>query len=200
MLKSVETQLAQHLDEACSHDGDGIEEESTSELMKLEESLVDAAQAAKQAVSLRRRLRTGHGAPGAKQPPAADRETTRQADAGDQRGESGGTWREPDRSSGGEEGGAVREFRDRLGVIWRVWAVTPERLHPESILSGKLGEYADGWLAFENADGTQHRRLPHFPDNWAGQSNDALETLLQSAEMVRKRRKGGADDTESSHA
>jgi len=60
MLKAAESQLAERLEEACSHERD----ESTAELVRLEEALSDAARAAKQAVSLRRRISTGHGTRG----------------------------------------------------------------------------------------------------------------------------------------
>src|SRR5688500_2037836 len=60
MLKAAESQLAERLEEACSHERD----ESTAELVRLEEALSDAARAAKQAVSLRRRISTGHGTAG----------------------------------------------------------------------------------------------------------------------------------------
>ena len=58
MLRSVEADLATRLQEACDAGADG--DESTGELIRLEETLTLAAQAAKQAVSIRRRLHQVH--------------------------------------------------------------------------------------------------------------------------------------------
>ncbi len=163
MLDMTESQLAERLDEACSH---GIEGETTAELVRLEETLSEAARVAKQAVSLRRRLRTGHG------------QTDDRA-----------------RSSSPADS-AVREFLDRHGTSWRVWAVTQEQLHPERLIADRMGDYREGWLAFESGDGTERRRLPHYPPNWLRLTNLDLEGLLERAEYVR-RRTSGADDSET---
>src|SRR5688572_19921464 len=74
MLHATESQLADRLDEACSHD---VLSETTAELVRLEETLSEAARVAKQAVSLRRRLRTGHGSGG---PDAAEGSDERPAE------------------------------------------------------------------------------------------------------------------------
>jgi hypothetical protein len=191
MLEAAQSDLAKALDEACAHDD--LDEESTAQLMRLEESLSEAAQAAKQAVSLRRRLRT-------------DRQIdATESDRAEAEAESDRTVTRPPtierRSSGSPTGSdapsSVREFRDARGVLWRAWAVMPAQIHPDRPLDNRLGEYTNGWLAFESEDGSQRRRLPHHPEDWAHRTNHALEMLLESAEPVRTRRRTAADDTDT---
>jgi hypothetical protein len=189
MLKEAQSELARHLDEACEHDD--VEEESTAQLMRLEEALTDAAQAAKQAVSLRRRLRTEQAAG----------DIGERDDFGDEPGGPAPRDPAPDRRAPRlveQEPSTMREFRDALGIVWRVWAVTPGQLHPERSGGQRLGEYSGGWLAFESQDGSQRRRLPHYPGDWSHRTNHALELLLDSAEPVRARRKTAGDDADAS--
>lgn len=56
VLKDAEERLIQHMSEVChtSH----VSDESTGELIKLEETLSMAAEAAKEAISIRRRIGT----------------------------------------------------------------------------------------------------------------------------------------------
>ena len=192
MLKATESQLAERLEEACGH---GVEDESTAELMRLEETLTEAARVAKQAVSLRRRLRTGHGAVDTVEP-RDDAGPGHAQDAAVARGERRSTQPDDRSRAGSDDEVAVREFLDRQGATWRVWAVTQEQLHPERLIAGQLGEYRGGWLAFECADGSERRRLPHYPANWRRLTNLDLEGLLERAEPVRRKRAEG-DDTET---
>jgi hypothetical protein len=191
MLHAAQSELAKHLDDACAHDD--LDEESTAQLMRLEESLVEAALAAKQAVSLRRRLRTDRVREGAAdsddEPRDADRSVPRRPSV--ERRSAGAPESEAEPS-------AVREFRDARGILWRAWAVTPSHMHPDRPLDNRLGEYSAGWLAFESDDGSQRRRLPHHPEDWAHRTNQALETLLDAAEPVRVRRKQPGDDADAS--
>jgi hypothetical protein len=175
MLKAAQSELAKALDEACAHED--VQEESTAELIRLEESLSDAAQAAKQAVSLRRKL-------GSERAPIADRRVAPPAPALD-------------------ISGAVREFTDANGTLWRVWAVKPGQAHPDRPVENRLGEYSAGWLAFETADETQRRRLPHHPADWAARTDEDLALLLDAAEPVRPRKKSSESansDTEDASA
>ena len=192
MLKDAQQELAKHLDEACAHED--VEDVSTAQLMRLEESLTEAAAAAKQAVSIRRRLKTRPGAADAsedtgedempdtpvKQRPSVERRVAPAA---------------PPKSTG--ETSAVREFRDARGVLWRVWAVTPSLTHSDRPQTNRLGEYSEGWLAFESDDGSQRCRLPHYPREWLRQSNQKLEELLERAEPVKLRRKALGDDADA---
>jgi hypothetical protein len=54
ILDDAQTRLEQHLDDVCK---DNPRTESTGELIKLEETLSLAAEAAKEAISLRRRIK-----------------------------------------------------------------------------------------------------------------------------------------------
>ena len=186
MLQATQVQLAQRLEEACSHD---VEEETTAELVRLEETLSEAARVAKQAVSLRRRLRTGHG--------SADPEALPVARSGDEQVRTERRTPQPDDRAGtsnAEE--SIREFLDKSGTTWRVWAVTQEQLHPGPLLADHMGDFRDGWLTFECGDGSERRRLPHYPPNWRKLTNLDLEGLLVRAESVRRKRPTG-DDSET---
>ena len=183
MLRTAESQLVERIEEVCAHDVKG---ESTAELMRLEESLSDAARAAKQAVSLRRRLRTGHGASDAAHADAAPEASA--PDAPPTMAERRAATSDLAAPSLGDDESAVREFLDRRGVTWRVWAVTQEQMHPERLIVDQMGEYRHGWLAFESTEGSERRRLPHYPPNWRRLSNLDLEGLLERAESVRRRR------------
>jgi hypothetical protein len=191
MLNAAQSELAKHLDEACAHDD--VDEESTAQLVRLEESLTEAAMAAKQAVSLRRRLRTDRSRDSAgdsdDEPRDADRSVARQPSI--ERRSSGS----PETSA---QPSAVREFRDARGILWRAWAVTPGDMNRDRPLDNRLGEYSAGWLAFESEDGSQRRRLPHHPEDWSHRTNHALEMLLDAAEPVRARRKQPGDDADTS--
>jgi hypothetical protein len=77
-------------------------------------------------------------------------------------------------------GEGIREFVDTEGRGWRVWPVSPG-----SVRLGKaepsLGEFQEGWLAFETLDETSRRRLPHFPTDWLTMSDEKLRELLRKA-------------------
>ena len=61
VLQAAEEELSDRLKQACENTA--ISEETTGELMRLEETLVDAAKAAKQAISLRRRIDADEAGP-----------------------------------------------------------------------------------------------------------------------------------------
>ena len=164
MLTTVEVELERRLAEACARQD--VAEESTAELMRLEETLLDAARTAKQAVSLRRRLRTGGTA-------ADESSDSPDADAS-----------APPSIAPADAG--VRELRDGQGVEWRIWAVTAEQMQASRSGGEHLGEYKDGWLAFEEVNGDERRRLPHYPSDWHEITDEMLERLLQRAERVRR--------------
>jgi hypothetical protein len=77
-------------------------------------------------------------------------------------------------------GEAIREFTDRAGKAWRVWAVTPS--HTRALRrESHLGEFEQGWLAFETLDEDLRKRLPHYPADWAMMSDEKLQGLLGQA-------------------
>jgi hypothetical protein len=137
-LHHTEAELAEKLQEACVPEVRDVSDESTAELAKLSDSLLAAARAAKDVVSLRHRRHQGETATGAE---------------------------------------TIREFTDRDGKAWRVWAVTPTRA-TDSRRTANLGEFEQGWLAFETLDENQRKRLPHYPADWVTMSDEKLQDLL----------------------
>jgi hypothetical protein len=83
----------------------------------------------------------------------------------------------------------VREFPDRDGRRWRLWAVAPGQ---HGVGRGSLErlrrEYQQGWLAFESVDGLERRRLPGVPANVAALTAAQLQELLAAATHVPRRR------------
>jgi hypothetical protein len=140
-LQHTEAELAEKLQEACAPDTREVSDESTAELAKLSDSLLAAARAAKDVVSLRKRRQ--------------ERAATDGATAGE----------------------TIREFTDRDGKAWRVWAVTPTRSRG-SKRESNLGEFEHGWLAFETLDENLRKRLPHYPADWRTMSDEKLQDLL----------------------
>lgn len=82
----------------------------------------------------------------------------------------------------------MREFRDRDGHEWRLWAVKPLRRDtPTGSLDRLRPEYQKGWLSFERLDGAERRRLLAIPDDWATRSVGELEALLSASTPVSPR-------------
>jgi hypothetical protein len=144
-LERTEAKLAEKLEEACVPDTRNVSEESTVEIAKLSDSLLAAAHAAKDVVSLRQRRRE--------------------------------TGRQDVKQEVAPEPEAIREFTDRDGKQWRVWAVVPTHTRG-SKREATLGEFEEGWLAFETLDETERKRLPHYPANWRTLSAAKLQELL----------------------
>ena len=82
---------------------------------------------------------------------------------------------------------AFREFTDSKGMVWRVWDVTTEQLHPVTRGEDYLGYLSDGWLAFESA-GERRRMVPPYPRDWTDLSIPELEQLCASAPVVSARK------------
>jgi hypothetical protein len=159
-LQEAEETLEAALTEACAAEPAG--QAGTGELIRLDEMLEVASEAAKRAISLRRRRR-------------ADRDTkttrTGRADMADA-------------EAAASPGATHRAFTDVRGVTWDVYAVYPEaRLSPHSQLKGT---FPQGWLCFDA--GAEKRRLSPIPENWQAQSDDELERLGERAEVAGRRR------------
>lgn len=169
-LDAAEAELQRRLSEACASDSGDVSEETTGELMRLEESLLAAARAAEHAISLRR------AAPAPADFDAASSEASASALAAE-------------RSSAE----SVRDFTTRDGRKWRVWMVLPEHLGRRADSERYLGEFHNGWLAFERHDGSARRRLPNFPADWREQDDDGLELLLAQAVVAPQRKVKLAD-------
>lgn len=179
-LEKAQSELEQRLAEACDeHEAD----ESTGELIKLEELLTDAAQAAKQAISIRRRIGAERVKDGRSDQPVDSTEPS-ESDSGPPR---------PERSTLADlkpEG--IREFTDARGSAWHVWEVPPEQLAARSRPGTYAGEFEGGWLAFECASGGERRRLPGYPRDWRELSDEQLDALCRDAQRVAPRRRRDA--------
>jgi hypothetical protein len=173
-LEQASARLDEHLQNVCEpEDARG---ESVADLLSLEEELLKAAHAARQAASIRRRIEEEGPR---KSPEAAG------AAASDTH----------EKASADSEGG-VREFSDRTGCEWRVWAVLPGHRANQK-LTPYLGEYQHGWLAFEAISGARRKRLPNHPRDWVQLSDRGLEELLSRAVDVTERRKDRHPSTEA---
>jgi hypothetical protein len=163
-LRQAEAEVARHLEEACEEDERDIAEQSTNELLRLEEELLAAARAVGKAVKLRRRL--GEEKEEAEQDPAA-----------------------PELAPADKTSARLREFRTQSGSEWRVWEVRPGAggrvVKPELYPA----DYAQGWLAFELLSGEKRKRLPQFEPEWTQASDEDLERFLERAVDVPKRKR-----------
>jgi hypothetical protein len=156
-LREAESLMEQALSEACAEPSPS--KVDTGELIRVEEMLEIATDAAKQAIALRRRRR----------------------EARKRSGGRGGA------ELGAAEAAASptathRAFTDERGVTWDVYAV-----YPEARLSPKLrGSFQVGWLCFDA--GPEKRRLSPIPDNWQELADEELKRLADRAERARLRR------------
>ena len=160
-LRRAEAEVAHHLEEACDDAGrKDLGQESLDELLRLENELLAAARAVDETVRLRRQLGER---PTSESPPPAS-------------------------SVGEERVCRLREFSDAGGRNWRVWEVKPgasgRRANPERY----LGEYVNGWLAFECLQDEARKRLPNHPADWFGMVDADLDNLLPQAMEVPKRK------------
>jgi hypothetical protein len=177
LLRDAEEKLRKRLHEACEAEASGIRHKSADEIRRLEDSLLAAAMAAEQTITLRRHLRkqNDQGSTQAAPEPAP---ATERADDGraDEEQPVQGTMP------------AVREFRDREGRSWRAWPVTPG-VARGSRKTHYLGEFQQGWICFEALDSSARRRLPCARSRWEETEDERLEELLSQAIMVPERRR-----------
>ena len=168
VLEETEAELKQHLEAARLRTPDDVAAEPEEELRELEDSLLAAAVAVQQTISLRRHVERREAAA------AKEREDAQQSESAEK--QIGRV-------------GAVREFHDHTGRPWRAWSVTPG-LRPGRDAKRYLGEYHTGWLCFEALDGSSRRRLPRYPADWVEYEEPALENLLQGAIDAPERKTG----------
>lgn len=160
--------LKHAMDEACRTD---LRKADTGELIRIEEALQTATNAAKEVVSLRLRRRSERGRDDA-------RETAREI-ARENAGESS---RESSReaTTDGEE---HRIIEDENGTSWAVVAVYPSG---RTVDQGTLPDrFAHGWLLFEHGDDV--RRHAPVPENWRSLTDHDLRQLCRNAEIATKR-------------
>jgi hypothetical protein len=164
-IREAAETLEQALAEACTRRT--VLDADTGELIRIEEMLELASDAARRAISLRRKAR--HDAE-----VAAGLGTVGEIPAD----------RAPEPTEPGH-----RLFDDASGVRWDVWAVYPE-VRPSSAIA-LLGTFQSGWLVFESA--SEKRRLSPIPDAWQSLPARELEELCSRAELAprRSRPRGG---------
>ena len=81
---------------------------------------------------------------------------------------------------------ATRVFRDRSGMEWLVWHVTPgQHTARRNGITPLPDELADGWLAMESTAGK--RRFYPVPPDWETLPDDKLDVLLHAAVSVATR-------------
>lgn len=151
-LEQAQKALEEALSQACrvnARDAD------TGELIRIEEVLAIANEAAREAISVRRMIRRERREPG-----------FRGQDAG--------------RLDGDETGdGAVETHRvveDARGVRWDVFAVYPSIADDEHALPEG---YERGWLTFDS--GMERRRATPVPGRWLRLDDDSLLKLCNEA-------------------
>ena len=185
-LERAQTELDARLAEACdNHAAD----ESTGKLIRLEELLTEAAHAAKEAISIRRRL----GVDRRRADEPAPDGSARDADHPEARADSAASQTATAQPSDSVEG--IRDFVDADGKVWHVWEVPAEQLSARARPGTYAGEFEGGWLAFESGDGAERRRLPGYPRDWHRLPNERIEALCREALPVLKRRRDPKDKT-----
>jgi hypothetical protein len=181
ILEEAEDELSRRLHEACVAESTGLASKTSDEIREIEDSLLAAAVAAGQAISLRRHMQQRD-----------EQKDARDAKLDEARAKAG----KLERAAAAKEVAdpdlpgmsAVREFRDSTGREWRAWPVIPGLSR-----TGKprhyLGDFQRGWICFESLDSTSRRRLPCAPARLAETKDEELERLLLEA-ITAPERKG----------
>jgi hypothetical protein len=206
-LQDAERLLRESLGQVCSTDPTRAD---TGEMIRLDEMLAIAGEAAKRAVSIRRRMRQegravprspratrGRGSrsdaatgpvvvPGADALPA-DAAATGLSSTDPLAGAAppaDAATPAPTSAVAGAHPDAPdehRTFRDARGVVWSVWAVHPQQTRGRR--AGLRGSFLHGWLAFVCE--VEKRRLSPVPEGWTTLDDAALEQLCGTAEAAR---------------
>ena len=178
VLADAESELRRRLHEACVAEAKGVSTESTEEIRRLEDTLLAAAVAAQQTITVRRHMK--NRAPAQNERPTAINKTAGSKRKADRQAEK---W--PEDSALNEHSERphtqVREFRDSTGCAWRAWPVIPGLTRASESGRGFLGDFQDGWICFEGLNGTARRRLPRYQPSWNDISEDELQHLLAQA-------------------
>ena len=179
VLEDVELELRRRLQEACEAEARGVRTDSTSEIRRLEDSLLAAAVAAEQTVTLRRHMREHPDAENVAE--ALTPDTASQADSS-------------------EAVTTLREFRDRTGTAWRAWAVTPGLARSPRSTEQFLGPFHQGWVCFEALDKSGRRRLPCHRSRLSSAKDEELERMLEEAISAPERKSERKADQEGEAA
>lgn len=73
---------------------------------------------------------------------------------------------------------ALRTFTAADGTTWTVWLV-------QSMMAAAVPGTPSEWLAFQNGDGSERRRLLEIPDGWLALPDERLDLLRRIAEPVK---------------
>lgn len=154
-LAQAQKALETALDEACGVD---LKKIDTGELIRIEETLTMATDAAKEAVSVRLRLRSERvkrKQSAVKPAPATDADKTI----------------------------GHRIFEDIRGKRWHAFAVQSSPTTAER--AALPDSFRQGWLVFESSD--ELRRVAPIPERWEELSTDDLRELCYRAESSPRR-------------
>jgi len=199
ILQEAEDELSRRLHEACVAESTGLASKTSDEIREIEDSLLAAAVAAGQAISLRRHMQQRDDKAGTadakleearveagKLERAAEAKESAEGKNAPHLGELPATEPPLDRQLLGMS--SVREFHDSTGQKWRAWPVIPGLSR-----TGKprhyLGDFQKGWICFESLDSPARRRLPCAPARLAETKDEELERLLLEA-ITAPERKG----------
>jgi hypothetical protein len=177
--REAKEELLRRLEEACRATNGDIDDETTEELLQLEDALLAAARAADELIAARRR---------------EEDEQHERGDAGRPSGQMAlASAAAADGPRRAESEQAIREFRDDQGRAWRAWAVIPGRALPGQRARRYLGDMHEGWLAFETLDGSERRRLIAYPRDWLRLDDRGVVALLEAASPAPVRKRPRAD-------
>jgi hypothetical protein len=164
-LREAELTLRYALAAACSTRPPS--RANTGELIRIEKALQLASEAAKLAITIRRRRRLDE-----------TQRTERVAMA--------------DAEAAASLGSSHRAFTDSRGVTWDAFPVYPvARPSSHTQLKGTLQQ---GWLCFDSV--AEKRRLSPIPPGWQSLSDQALEQLAQRAVVAPTRRRRSGPESE----
>lgn len=178
ILADAESELHRRLHEACVAEAKGVSTKSTEEIRRLEDTLLAAAVAAQQTITVRRHMK--NSAPAQNERAIAISESADSKRKPDPRTEKRSEDSALNRQSERPDT-HVREFRDTTGRTWRAWPVIPGLTRASESGRGFLGDFQNGWICFEGLNSTARRRLPRRQTSWANVSDDELQQLLAQA-------------------
>ena len=177
VLDDAEAELRRRLQEACEAEAKGISTESTQTIRHLEDTLLAAAVAAEQTITMRRHMK--RSAPTERERPI------RMNEAADRKRNSDPQAERTDESvvskRGDEPAARVREFTDDAGRTWRAWPVVPGLTRASTSGRRFLGDFQEGWICFEGLDNAARRRLPNCQQSWGNVTDEELQRLLEQA-------------------
>jgi hypothetical protein len=177
VLDDAEAELRRRLHEACEAEAKGLSTDSTQEIRHLEDTLLAAAVAAGQTISVRSHMK--RRTPAERERPISINEGADRK--GNAKARSERSPEEFAREYGKESDTRVREFTDETGLAWRAWPVVPGLSRASASGRSFLGNFQDGWICFEGLSTTARRRLPCRRPDWTAITDEDLRHLLAQA-------------------